>query len=169
MSRQPDFATRPQSRREPPWESVLVVLGVLAVVAAGVLAWRARDEAREAQARLSEVRREVEQQAARLRVLAPSGGSAPGSRATGEASPGRIVAAVAAVLPADARLERLTIDYAHGTALEMNVETKNAASWDRLLERLEHSASFAEVAPGPESRAAEVRTAIHARWSGAAR
>ena len=169
MSRQPDFATRPQSRRLPPWDDALVVLGLLAVVAAGALAWRARHEAREAQARLSDARREVDQQAARLRALVPSGASAPGSRETVEGSPLRIVAAVAAVLPGDARLERLTIDYAHGAALELDVETRSAASWDRLLERLERSPDFADVAPGPESRAAAVRTAIHARWSGAAR
>ena len=80
-----------------------------------------------------------------------------------------MVAAVAAALPGDVRLERLTIDYARGTALEMAVEARSAAGWDRLLERLERTPELADVAPGAESRQAEVRSVIRARWSGAAR
>lgn len=165
MSGQPDFSTRPQARRPPRWEVVSGVLGLLVLAATGVLAWRARDEARATEARLAEVRRELDQQQARLRALA-AGAERNAHAARDGASPVRIVHGIATVLPSDARLERLTIDYAHGTLLELGVEARSAASWDRLLEGLEGSPDFAEVAPGPESRQAEVRTTIRARWSG---
>ena len=79
------------------------------------------------------------------------------------------MAAIAAALPPDARLERLAIDYARGTAIEMQVVTRSASAWDRLLERLERSPQLREVAPGPESREGEVRSVVRARWAGGAR
>jgi hypothetical protein len=168
VSRQPDFSTTPRPARLPRWDTALLVLGAVALAASAAATWRERDAAGDATRRAAEVRREVEQQAARVRALsAPGAGEGP-ARATSGASPARIVAAVAAVLPPDVRLERLTIDYAHGALLEMGVEARNAAGWDRLLERLERSAAFAEVAPGPESREAEVRTVVRARWAGGA-
>lgn len=167
MRQQPDFATGARPRRPPSWEAGLVGVGLLALVLAGAASWRAREQSAAARARVAEVRREVDQQAARLRALAPAGPAA--GRAAAASSPVRVVAAVAALLPADVRLERLTIDYGRGAVLEMGVEARDAVGWDRLLERLERSTDFTDVAPGPEARQAEVRSVIRARWSGAAR
>jgi hypothetical protein len=166
VSRQPDFATQPPAARLPPWERVLLVAGALALAAVFGLAWRARTQAAEARTRLADVRRELGQQAARVRALAPRGDSPSGRT---PASPARIVAAVAAVLPPGVRLERLRIDDGPDPRLELAVEARDAEGWDRLLERLEASPAFADVASGPESREAVVRSGASARWAGGAR
>jgi len=166
VSRQPDFATSPRAVRFPSWERILLVVGALALAAACGLSWRARAQAAEVRARLADVRRELDQQAARVQALAPRGASRSGQAS---ASPARIVAAVAAVLPPDVRLERLRIDDGPGPRLELAVEARDADGWDRLLERLEASPAFADIAPGPESREAEVRSVVNARWAGGAR
>jgi len=168
VSRQPDFSTGP--RREPlrpRWETALVAAAVLVLAASAVAAYRSRAEAREAVARATEARRQLDEQQARLRAMTPGSGTVPAGAA--EAPPGRIVGAIAAVLPGDARLSQLSIDYQRGIVVEMKVDARRAEAWDRLLERMERSPDFAEVEPGPEDRAAEVRTTLRARWAGGVR
>ena len=166
MSRQPDFSTAPRRSRVPAWETLAVGAGLLALVLAAGGAWRAREEARSARSRLAEVRREVEAAAARQRALeARARGPARGLPAA-EAPPARIVADLASAIPGDVRLERLSIDYARNGALEMHVVARDAASWDRLLARLEGAPWLREVQPGPEAREAEVRSVIRGRWVG---
>jgi len=164
VSRQPDFSTTPRPSRAPVWDTVALATGLAALLLSGVVAGRAREEARAAGARLAEVRREVEAATVRLRAFdAPAG--TPVLPAA-EASPARIVADLASVLPGDVRLERLSIDYAHGGALEFDVVARDAGAWDLLLERLGQAPRFREVAPGPEAREAEVRSVVRARWVG---
>jgi len=146
-----------------------VGVGLVAVVLAGGAAWRARDEAGVARARLDEVRREVEAVGARLRALEASARSGRPGLAAADAEPARIVADVATVLPGDARLERLSIDYSRGGAVELEVVARDASAWDRLLERLAQAPQFREIEPGPEVRDAEVRSLVRARWDGGAR
>jgi Tfp pilus assembly protein PilN len=76
---------------------------------------------------------------------------------------------VASVLPDDVRLERLAIDYQGGGRLELLVVARDAAAWDRLLQRMEAAPRFREVEPGPEARAAEVRSLVRARWAAGSR
>jgi Tfp pilus assembly protein PilN len=166
VSRQPDFSTTPHPSHIPAWEALAVGIGLAALILAGGGAWRARQEARQAMARLAEVQREVEATSARLRVLDARAREATPALPAAEAPPARIVADIASVLPGDARLERLSIDYARGGVLEMNVVARDAASWDRLLDRLERASWLREVQPGPEDREAEVRSLIRARWAG---
>lgn len=168
MSRQPDFSSTPsRAPSRSRGESALVVLALVAAIVAGAAAWRARGEAAEAKARAAEARRQLETQQARLRAVARApGGVAPGAA---DAPPRRIVAAIAGVLPGDARLARLAIDYEGPVSVEMLVAARRAAAWDRFLARLERSREFAEVEPGPEQREAEVRTTVRARWAGGAR
>lgn len=166
VSRQPDFSTSPRRRRVPPFGTVAVAVGLAAVALAGGVAWRTRDEARIARARVDGVRREVDAAAARLRAAEASTRSGRTGLLAAEATPARIVADVAEALPADARLERLSIDYARGGALELEVVARDASAWDRLLERLERAPQFREVEPGPEVRDAEVRSLVRARWVG---
>ncbi len=167
MSRQPDFATTPRPSRARNWERAAGALGVLAAGFVAVAATGTRREATEAAARLAETRREISEQSARLRQLRTRTASSAGPASA--SAPARVVAAIAAVLPAEARLEALTIDYARGTSLEMHVLARDAAAWDRLLERLDRSPDFEEVEPGPESRRAQVQTVIRARWARGAR
>jgi hypothetical protein len=168
VSRQPDFSSAPP--RAPWWSrgaSALVVLALAAAVTSGVAAYRARGEAAEAKARAAEARRQLETQQARLRAVTPAPGDQVGGAA--DAPPRKIVGAIAGVLPGDARLARLAIDYEGPVSVEMMVDARRAAAWDHFLERLERSPDFAEVEPGPEQRDAEVRTTVRGRWSGGAR
>jgi hypothetical protein len=152
VTHQPDFSTAPRPSRLPVWETLAVGAAFVVLILAGGGAWRARQEARQARARLGDVRREVEAASARLGAL--------------EAPPSRIVANVASALPGDARLERLSIDYERGGALEMEVVARDAASWDRLLDRLGRASWLRDLEPGPEAREAEVRSLVRARWAG---
>jgi Tfp pilus assembly protein PilN len=166
VSRQPDFSTSPRRSRVPSWETLAVGAGLLAVALAAAGAWRAREEALSARSRLAVVRREVEAASVRQRALeARAQGPARGLSAA-EAPPARIVADLASAIPEGVRLERLLIDYALDGALEIHVVARDAASWDRLLSRLEGAAWLREVRPGPETREAEVRTVVRARWVG---
>ena len=169
VSRQPDFSTSPRPSRVPAFGTVAVAVGLVAVVLAGGEAWRARDEARVARARVDDVRHEVDAAAARLRALVASARSGRPELAAADAEPARIVADVATVLPADARLERLSIDYVHGGAVELEVVARDASAWDRLLERLDQAPQFHDVEPGPELRDAEVRSLVRAQWVGGPR
>jgi hypothetical protein len=169
VSRQPDFSTAPRPSRVPAFETVAVAVGFVALVLAGGGAWRARDEARAARARLDDVRREVEAASARRRALDAGARSGRPGLAAVDAEPARIVADVATVLPGDARLERLSIDYVHGGAVELHVVARDASAWDRLLARLEQAPQFREVEPGSEVRDAEVRSLVRARWVGGPR
>jgi hypothetical protein len=166
VTRQPDFSTTPRPSRLPAFGTAAVVVGLVAVGLAGAAAWRARDGARVARARVDELRREVDAAGARLKALEASARTGRPGLAASEAEPARILADVAGVLPSDARLERLSIDYAHGGALELEVVARDASAWDRLLERLEKAPQFREVEPGPEARDAEVRSLVRARWVG---
>jgi hypothetical protein len=168
--RQPDFSTTSRPSRVPAWQHLALAGCALVALGAAAQALVARDEARRAERRLAEVSREVETAAARLRALeARARVVRGGALLAEEAPPARIVAEVAALLPHDVRLERLAIDYQRGGMLEMLVVARDAAAWDRLLSSLEAAPRFLDVEPGPEARAAEVRSLVRARWAAGSR
>lgn len=167
VSRQPDFSTAPRPSTLRTWERIALALGLLAAGFVALAAQRARGEAVAASAGLAQAQGELDRLEARRSALVARRASAGGAGAS--SSPARVVAAIAAALPADARLERLAIDYTRGIAIEMQVETRSPSAWDRLLEQLEKAGELREVAPGPESRSGEVRSFVHARWAGGAR
>jgi hypothetical protein len=140
--------------------------GLVVLVLAGGEAWRARQEAGRARLRLAEVRREAEAASVRLRALDARARGTSRALSASEAPPARIVADVAAVLPGDARLESFSIDYARGGAFEMRVVARDAASWDRLLDRLARAPWVRDLEPGPETREAEVRSLVRGTWAG---
>lgn len=168
MSRQPDFSTSPRPSRVPAWERLAVVAGALALLLAGAAAWRARADARDARARVASVLEEVESSARRLHALESRARPGAPRLPASEAPPARVVAAVASLLPGDVRLEALSIDYRQGV-LEIAVLAREAAAWDRVLDRLSRDRRFDDVRPGPESRDAEVRSTVRARWTGGSR
>jgi hypothetical protein len=167
MSGQPDFSTAPRPRRAPVWERLALAVAFAALLLSGFAAWRAREEALAARARLAEVRRDVETAAGRLRAFESQTRAGSPLLSAVEAPPVRVVAVLASVLPRDARLEGLTIDYERGV-LELRVVAREAAAWDLLLDRLEREPRLREVEPGPEARGAEVRSVVRARWTGGA-
>ena len=168
MSRQPDFSTSPRPSRVSAWERLALVSGVLALLLAGAAAWRARADARDARARLASVLGEVQSSGRRLHALESRARPGTLRLPASEAPPARVVAAVAALLPGDVRLEAFSIDYRQGV-LEIAVFAREAAAWDRLLDRLSRDRRFDDVRPGPESRDAEVKSTVRARWTGGSR
>jgi hypothetical protein len=147
----------------------LLAAALLLTLAVGE-ACSARAAAHLAADRLAAVRADVVAGSARLRALeARARGEAQGLLPAADALPAQIVADVAETLPRDVRLERLSSDSARGGALELHVVARDAAAWDLLLERLERAPRFRDVQPGPESRDAEVRSVIRARWVEGAR
>lgn len=170
MTDHPDFATTPRRRRPHRWEVTAVAVALLVLAWAARAAWTARVETQAARAELYEMRREMDAVRPRLRALEARSTAGVERRAraaaAGAAPPVRIVDAVAAVLPAEARLERLSIDYGRGVSLEMQVVARDASAWDRLVDGLERAPEFTDVEPGPETREGELRTVLHARWVG---
>ena len=168
MTRQPDFRTAPSGTKAWGWDAAWLAIGVLAALVASYQAVSAREEAHGAAARLADVTREVATLQARESAVAAQAAAAGGRALLAEeVPPARIVAEIAAALPPDVRLDRLAIDYERGGALELLVVARDAAAWDLLLERLERAPRIREVEPGPEARAAEVRSVVRARWSAA--
>jgi Tfp pilus assembly protein PilN len=166
VTRQPDFSSVPRaSRRRLPGHLALAA-GAIALVAAGLLWFQAQAERQVAERRLAEVSREVALARDRVRALqAQARAARAGSLAPAEAPPARIVSEIARVLPDDVRLERLAIDYRDGGTLELQVVARDAGAWDRLLQRLESEPRIRDAEPGPEARAAEVRSLVRARWT----
>ncbi len=165
MTRQPDFRTSPRASRVPAWQHLAVAACALVAIAAAVQAYATREEARGAARRLAEVSREVDAARGRVQALEARRAGEAGVLSPAQVPPALVVAEIAAALPGDVRLERLAIDYRRGGALEMLVVARDAAAWDRLLQRLEAAPRIREVEPGPEARAAEVRSLVRARWA----
>ena len=165
MTRQPDFSSSKRPAAATAWHSLGLGVCVLVALAAAVSAHVTRDEAQSARRRLAEVRREVDAAAARVKALeSHARAGQAGMLAPEDAPPARIVSDVAALLPGDVRLERIAIDYRRGGTLELAVVARDATAWDLLLQRLARAEHLRAVTPGPEARAAEVRSVVHARW-----
>jgi Tfp pilus assembly protein PilN len=165
VTRQPDFSSEPRAVRVPGWHNLALAGGALVALAAVLAAFRTTEEAATAEQRLAEVRRDVAAAADRVEALeARARAVEAGMLAPDDAPPARIVADVAEALPGDVRLERLAIDYRHGGVLELSVVARDASAWDRLLQQLELAPRLRAVTPGPEARAAEVRSLVRARW-----
>jgi hypothetical protein len=166
LTRQPDFRTAPSKSRVPLWQHLALAACALGALAAAAQAYATREEARGAARRLAEVSREVDAARARLQALeARARVAGAGVLSPADVPPALVVAEIASVLPDDVRLERLAIDYRRGGVLELLVVARDAAAWDRLLQQLETAPRIREVEPGPEARAAEVRSLVRARWA----
>jgi hypothetical protein len=162
VSRQPDFASTPRRERAPLGEALLLAAALAAAALGAGAAVRARRESADAAARVAQARQMLEEQRSRGRAATASGlQPAP---VPAQAPPSRIVEAIGEVLPGDARLVHLRVDYRREIDLAMRVDARSAEAWDRLLARLEGVSRFREVEPGPEAREAEVRTTLRARY-----
>jgi len=166
VTRQPDFSSAPRTSRVPLLQHLALAACALVAIAAALQAYQAREEAQAATRRLAEVSREVDAAKGRVQALeARARVAGAGMLAPEDAPPARIVAEVASLLPDDVRLERIAIDYRRGGVLELLVVAHDARAWDRLLQQLEVAPRIREVEPGPEARAAEVRSLVRARWA----
>jgi NAD(P)-dependent dehydrogenase (short-subunit alcohol dehydrogenase family) len=141
----------------------VAVAALLLAAGDAVRAARAREEARE---QALHARSELEPLRARLH--AREGASRRDStlrhqaELTAEAAPPRVIADLAALLPADARVGRLELHYGNRLELDFRVETRTPAAYDRLLEALAASGRLEAVVPGAETREGEVHASMSA-------
>jgi len=169
----PDFSTRARVRGSVGLDRALVVAGVAAVLMSATLAWRAVGARDEVLGRSAVLRREVEPLRSRLRALeagAARGGTVRSqAELTVSAAPPRVIADLAALLPGDARLERLELEYGEDLVLDLEVGARSPAAYDRLLESLGSSGRLKDVRSGPEDREGEVKASVTARYRPAER
>jgi len=161
-----DFSTRPV-RRSSLWDRVLLALAAAALAAAATVTLAARRDLAEALWAVEKVRRDPpgrvwtqERQAARLQGLAAQ------ALATAEAPPPRILADLASLMPADVRLNGAMLTYGEGVSVELTVMAREAASYDRFLERLSASPRFSDILPGAESREGVLSAPIRMTYRG---
>lgn len=166
-----DFSSRPRPPRGARLEWAALVLGAatlaVAVYEAGD-AWR--DEQR-VRASLEETRAAADGARARIQQLeshrGPEHALAGQALLTIDAPPPRVVAELSYLLPADVRLEGLSLEYGGRLEVEMRVAARHRGAYDSFLDRLEASPLFGDVLPGEENREGEVRAVVRAVYRGA--
>jgi hypothetical protein len=157
-----DFSTRPAGRSGLQ-DLVLVALAAAGLVAAAAATVATRRDLAEAVRAVEEARRDPAARRAPLRRDSLQGLAAQ-ALATSEASPARILADLAALMPADVRLNGATLTYRDGVAVELTVMAREGASYDRFLERLAASSRFTDILPGAESRGGVITSPIRMRY-----
>jgi len=163
-----DFSTRPL-RRSSVVELAAVTLAGALLLAAGAATLTARRDLAEARRAVQEARHEP---GAGRRAQAPDArasslqGLAAQALSTVDAPPPRVLADLAALMPAEVRLKGVTLTYGEGVAVELAVVAREAAAYDRFLERLGASSRFTDILPGAESREGAVSAPIRMRYQG---
>ena len=173
MSSAPDFRTRPRTPASALASRLAVAaaaVGLLLALFGAVRATLARESARE---QAEHARRDVEplraQLRARERVARRDASWRHQAELTSSSAPPRVIAALASVLPVDARLGRLDLRYGDELELDLHVETRTPAAYDRFLEALVASGRVDRVVPGPETREGEVAASVKAVYRPGAR
>lgn len=166
MSAAPDFRTdvrRTSSSLAPRLALGAAAAALLFALVGATRATRARDEAREqvqrARLALDPVRAQVREREGVSRRDATWRSQAV---LTATAAPPRVIADLAAIIPGDARMERLDLRYGDRLELDLHVETRTPAAYDRFLEALGASGRVEKVVPGAESREGEGRVSVKA-------
>jgi Tfp pilus assembly protein PilN len=165
-----DFSTRPQPPPRSLLDLALVAVGLLALAWSASCARGSWRDAREKRMRVEEARRELAETRERVSPTAPSspdGAFARQALLSLEATPPVVLAALATVLPADVRLDGLSLDYGGALHLQLQVVARDAAAYDLFLSRLEASPLFASVRLGEENREGEVRAVVKATFGSA--
>jgi hypothetical protein len=160
-----DFSTRPVPRSSL-FDRALVVLAVAGLVAAVVATVAARRDLFAAIRAVADVRRDPtsEHTLPQGRRGSDRGALAAQALTTSEAPPARIFADLASLMPADVRLNGVTLTYDEGVGMEVTVVARQGASYDLFLERLAASPRFTDILPGAESRGGAVSAPIHMRY-----
>ena len=166
MAAAPDFSTQARPRQTPVWERVALLVAAAALVLATADAFRAAGARDRSYQELQRGRRDVEARRARLRALdlTANRGSILRRQAelTALASPPWIISDLAVLLPADARLGRIDLEYRDRLELRLGVETRSPVAYDRLLEALSSSSRLEGLVPGPEVREGPVESSLTA-------
>lgn len=169
MTSGPDFATRRPRRAPAALDQAVMTLGIIAVAFVSYLCWATYQDLVRTRDGAAQARRSLDADRARLR---PPGSGKDGpeealaARAllTEQAPPRRVLADLADILPAEVRLEDLTLSYGSLLELEMRVAARRASSYDRFLKRLGESPRFQDILPGAENRDGEVSASVRATY-----
>ncbi len=169
MSGHRDFSTHSRRSRRGAWELGLVIAGLVAFVLAAHAAWNAQAALAGARSRVEALRREADIDRARVQALeaGPGVGERLASQAllTAEAEPPRVIADLVAIMPADVRLEALSLTYGERLDLDLQVTARGSSAYDLFLKRLTESPRMRNVAPGAENRQGEVRASVRASYA----
>jgi hypothetical protein len=169
MSLERDFSRHARRAGLSSWDRGLLAAAVALFVLSGYVAGRAQSAVVAARTRLEAVRRESEGARDRLRALESRSGKEEGLASrillTAEAPPPRIVADLAALVPADVRLDSVGLAYGRGVELELQVVARRAQAYDLFLRRLAESPRISAVSPGTENRDGEVRASVRATYT----
>jgi hypothetical protein len=161
-----DFSTRPRDPAGSRLALLLVVAGAVLLAGSVAHAVRAVAAREAAQQERDRARREVEAETARLRAREGAGGSGTilqrQAELTAGAAPPRVIADLAPLLPPGARVKQLVLDYGNRLELDLRVEARTPADYDRLLEALGGAARFESVLPGSESREGVIDSSVRA-------
>lgn len=168
-----DFSSRPRETAHALRDGSFLAAGLLAAFFAIWEAAVLRGSLTRARAELQTLRAEIASEEARVRKGAPrevgvrSGAllSARVFQSVG-APPSRVVAELAALLPADVRLTGLSLTYGEHLGLEMKVEARSAAAYDVFLDRVQRSPLLTDVLPGVENRDGPVSAVVKALYRG---
>ncbi|PYQ48891.1 MAG: hypothetical protein DMF78_20105 [Acidobacteria bacterium] len=165
-----DFSSRPRRRRPAPADLGLLGVGLLTLVVAGYATGTSWADLKRARQHVVDVRRQSEAAQARLRALesrsAPTAALATQALLSEEAAPPRVLADLSGLMPADVKLESMSLTYGEAIAIQMQVSSRSAGSYDAFLQRLEGSPLFDDVVPGEETRDGGVSASITARYRG---
>jgi hypothetical protein len=166
MSAAPDFSTQSRAQRASLSERVFFLVAAVGLVLATADAFRAAGARDRAYQELQRGRRDVDARRSRLRALELSANRGSTLRRQAEltalASPPWVISDLAALLPADARLDRVDLEYSDRLELKLGVEARSPAAYDRLLEALSSSGRLEGVVPGPEVREGPVDSSLKA-------
>lgn len=160
-----DFSTRP-SRPPQRWPALVSLLAAAALaLLAGLEARAALRERAAARGLLEQQRAELAASRRRLAALESRGRGAGDSlaaraRLTLQAPPHRVLSDLAALLPPDVRLDKLSLVYGDELSVEVQLLARRPSAYDALVDRVVASPRFVEVIPSPESRDGELRASL---------
>jgi hypothetical protein len=165
-----DFSTRPQRSGPAPADLAFAAVAGLALAWTSFTAFTSWREARERRAGVVEARAELESSRARLGPAAVRPADltlAHQSLLTLDAPPARVLGVLGELMPADVRLESVSMEYGERLEMELRVVARSSSAYDVFLERLQSSPAFEGVLPGDENRDGEVRALVRATYRGA--
>ena len=168
-----DFSSRPRRRPPQPVDLGLIGIGLLTLIFAGYATGTSWADFKRARQHVADVRRDTQAAQARLKTMearsAPTAALATQALLSTDAAPPRVLADLAALMPADVKLDSLSLTYGEGIALTMRVSARGSGAYEAFLQRLEGSPLFDDVVPGEETRDGGVSASIDMRYRGASR
>jgi Tfp pilus assembly protein PilN len=165
-----DFSTRRRLSRLRPLDLLLIALAVTVLCWSSLSALAARRELAEARLAVRQLREHGLAEERRLRELEQVRRDRDDALArqafqTLASPPALILADIEPTLPADARLEGLTLAYDHETVdIELQLRARTPHTYDAFVQRMERSDRFGNLAFGSENRSGDMKVTLRASY-----